>query len=243
MAVRQRPGCADRRVETDAGITGSARSIRPTGREGRHRRTVLPHHRLRPRPTRPRRGPVRDREDLAQDVPRQHLWRPPRRRASRHERHRHRAVGHQGQGARAAGLETARRRLPPADPLLRELAVRTHAGEDRRTGRRYRDQGFSAVKFGWDPMGQDERDRPRPGARSAPGPGRRRRSDDRRRPGLGRQDRPPAGATTSPSTTSSGSRNRCGPTITRATASSSESPRPCASPPARRKAAGSRSSN
>ena len=31
--------------------------------------------------------------------------------------------------------------------------------------RRFADQGFTAVKFGWDPMGQDARDRRRPGAR------------------------------------------------------------------------------
>jgi len=43
------------------------------------------------------------------------------------------------------------RRLPPEDPLLRQLAVRPDAGEDGRTGAPLSRQGFTAVKFGWIP--------------------------------------------------------------------------------------------
>jgi len=57
-----------------------------------------------------------------------------RRRVSRHQRHRHRALGHQGQGARPASLAPARRRLPQEDALLRQLSLRRDAREDRRTG-------------------------------------------------------------------------------------------------------------
>ena len=58
--------------------------------------------------------------------------------------------------------------------------------------RRFADQGFTAVKFGWDPMGQDRRDRRRPGPRGPRRARARPRPDDRRRAGLRRQDRHPA---------------------------------------------------
>ena len=49
-------------------------------------------------------GPARHRAPVAEDVPRCHLPRTPRGRDPRAQRHRHRAVGHQGQGARQARL-------------------------------------------------------------------------------------------------------------------------------------------
>ena len=54
--------------------------------------------------------PTRRRAALAEDVPRPDLHRPPRDRAARDQRHRHRALGHQGQGDGQARLRADRRR-------------------------------------------------------------------------------------------------------------------------------------
>lgn len=75
--------------------------------------------------------------------------------AARDERHRLGPVGHQGQGPRPAGLEAARRGLPQVAAGLCQLAVRRNPAETGERARRFADQGFTAVKFGWDPMGQD----------------------------------------------------------------------------------------
>ena len=60
------------------------------------------------RDLRRRRGPARRRAALAQDVPRPDLRRAPRDRPARDQRHRHRPLGHQGEGAREAGLRADR---------------------------------------------------------------------------------------------------------------------------------------
>ncbi len=50
--------------------------------------------------------------------------------------------------------------------------------------RRFADRGFTAVKFGWAPMGQRRGDRRRPGSRGPPRPRTRLGPHDRRRPRL-----------------------------------------------------------
>ena len=62
--------------------------------------------------------------------------------AGAHDRHRHGAVGHQGQGARRAGLEPARRQGARPHPRLRP---RQHAGASRC---RLKERGFTAFKCG-----------------------------------------------------------------------------------------------
>ena len=58
--------------------------------------------------------------------------------------------------------------------------------------RRFADQGFTAVKFGWDPMGQDRETDVALVREARAGLGPNARPDDRRRAGLRRQDRDPA---------------------------------------------------
>ena len=140
-----------------------------------------------------RRRPVPDRVPLAQDVPGQHLQRPARDRHPRHERHRPGPLGHQGQGARAAGLEAAGRRLHEVAAALRQLALRRHAGRDRRSGPAVRRPGLHGRQVRLGPDGQGREDRRRPGARGAQGPRAGPRPDDRRGPRLRRQDGDPAG--------------------------------------------------
>ena len=106
--------------------------------------------------------------------------------------------------------------------------------------RRYRDKGFTAVKFGWDPMGQDEKT-----DIALVREGRKGLGDDGdllidaglvwdSKTALQRASR-------SPTTTSSGSKSLCVPTITRATGNWRR-PRISASPPAKRRAIANRSS-
>ena len=60
-----------------------------------------------------------------------------------------------GKALGLAGLEAARRRVYQVAAGLRQLALRRDAAETGDRARRFADQGFTAVKFGWDPMGQD----------------------------------------------------------------------------------------
>ena len=161
--------------------------------EGVHRGAVLAHGDDRPGPGPDRRGPVPDRVPLAQDVPGQHLRRPSRDRHPRDERDRPGPLGHQGQGARPAGLEAAGRRIH--DSRCDRTPARCFGATPAETGeraRRFADQGFTAVKFGWDPMGQDAGTDVALVREARAGLGTRRRPDDRRRPRLRRQDGHPA---------------------------------------------------
>ena len=162
-----------------------------------------------------RRGPVPDRVPLAQDVPGEHLRRPARDRRPRDERHRPGPLGHQGQGARPAGLEAARRRVHASrcGPTPARSSARRPAETGERA-RRFADQGFTAVKFGWDPMGQDARTDVALVREARAGLGADARPDDRRRPGLRRQDRHPARPGVRAVSTRSGSRSRSCPTTT-----------------------------
>ena len=102
-----------------------------------------------------RRGPVRDRASLAQDVPGQYLRRPAGDRRPCHERHRPGPLGYQGESPRPTGLEAARGGFRKS---LRAYASSLFGATPAETGeraQRFADQGFTAVKFGWDPMGQD----------------------------------------------------------------------------------------
>ena len=81
-------------------------------------------------------GPVLDGTALAAHV--QGLVLPGRRRLLlRHQRHRHRPVGHQGQGAGDAGLQAARRAGQGQGGLLPALP----GAEYRRAGRELHEQG------------------------------------------------------------------------------------------------------
>ena len=102
---------------------------------------------------------------------------------------------------------------------------------------RLRDRGFTAVKFGWEPMGQSEKTDIALVPRGAERAGRRTRPDDRRRAGMGRQNRAAAGRGHSRSTTSIGWRNRCCPTTMPATPGSPKRPRFGSRPVKRRVAA------
>ena len=91
------------KIHTDEGITGigevdsapeAVHALVSAHELARDRELV-------PQPAR-RRGSDRRGAALAEDVPRHELHRPARDRAARAERHRHRALGHQGQGARAS---------------------------------------------------------------------------------------------------------------------------------------------
>ena len=96
-------------VHTDEGITGigevdSAPGGRPRARPGAR---LARDREQPPRPAR-RRGPARPGAALAEDVPRPDLHRPPRDRAARDQRHRHRALGHRRQGSGQARLRADR---------------------------------------------------------------------------------------------------------------------------------------
>ena len=52
-------------------------------------------------------------------------------------------------------LEAAWRRLSSEDPRPTRARFRAHTASTGDIGKRLVDQGFTAVKFGWDPMGQD----------------------------------------------------------------------------------------
>ena len=145
------------KVTTDAGITGygevdSAPMAAKGCIEGPFSHTI--DHRAGPRPD--RRGPVPDRVPLAQDVPGEHLRRPARDRHPRHERHRPGPLGHQGQGARPAGLEAAGRRVHQVAAPLRQLALRRDARRDRRAGPAVRRPGVHRrqVRLGPDGHGR-----------------------------------------------------------------------------------------
>ncbi len=115
----RRPGRADRR--------GPGRDRR---RRGQGDRAV-------PR----RQGPAAGRAPLAGDLPPRLLPRRPGP-DQRPERHRHGPLGHQGQGARRAGLRAARRPDAHEGPRLRP---RPHAGRDQA---RASPRGFTAFKTG-----------------------------------------------------------------------------------------------
>ena len=128
LAVRQ--GATPTRASTASASARAGRASSKTAvqRPGRHPR---------------RRGPGPHREALAEDDGRPDgARRHRRRRRRRHERHRHGAVGHQGQGARHAGVEPARRAGARPHPHLcaclragggaRSEAARHHRGQDRR---------------------------------------------------------------------------------------------------------------
>ena len=71
------------KVTTDAGIVGYGEvDSNPMAVKGVHRGAVLAHRDDRPGARPDRRGPVPDRVPLAQDVPGEHLRRPPRGRPS-----------------------------------------------------------------------------------------------------------------------------------------------------------------
>ena len=83
------------------------------------------------------------------------------------------------------------------DKKIRAYASSLFGATPEETGlraRRFRDRGFTAVKFGWDPMGRDEKTDIALVREARQGLGRRSRPDDRRRPGVGRQDGHPARA-------------------------------------------------
>ena len=84
-------------------------------------------------------------------------------------------------------------RLPQVAACLCQLAVRRDPAETGERARRFADQGFTAVKFGWDPMGQDRETDVALVREARAGLGPQTRLDDRRRTGLRRQDRDPAG--------------------------------------------------
>ncbi len=109
-----------------------------------------------------RRGPVPDRVPLAEDVPGEHLQRSSRDRHPRHERDRPGTLGHQGQGARDAGLEAARRRVRKVAPTVRQLPLRRDPGGDRRAGPAVRRSG---VHGGQVRLGPDGPGRARPTSR------------------------------------------------------------------------------
>ena len=88
-----------------------------------------------------RQGPAAGRPPLAGDLPPRLLSRRPDPH-QRAQRHRHGAVGHQGQGARRAGLRAARRADARPRPRLRP---RAHAGGDQGSDMA---QGFTAFKTG-----------------------------------------------------------------------------------------------
>ena len=81
-----------------------------------------------------RRGPARDRPAVAQDVPGHAVLRARGRGDPGDGRDRPRALGHQGQGAAAAGLQAARRRLSQAGAGLRLEHVPVHRRGDRGAG-------------------------------------------------------------------------------------------------------------
>ena len=121
---------------------------------------------------------------------------------------------------------------------IRAYASSLFGATPRETGeraRRFRDKGFDAVKFGWAPMGRGCGHGCGPGAGGAGGAGGRRRPADRRRAGLGRQDRYSTSQGPSASSISSGWRNPCCRTTTGGTPDWLRRPT-FPSPPARRKA-------
>ena len=83
-----------------------------------------------------RREPARSGAALVSDVSRQHLLRPARRRDAGDLGDRHRAVGHHGQGLRAAGPRAARRQVARHGARLRQHAVPPDAAGDARGGQR-----------------------------------------------------------------------------------------------------------
>ena len=147
------------RVETDAGITGIGEvDSNPHGRERRDRRPVLAHHRV------PGCAQVVIGEDPFET---EKLW---------HKMYRANIYGgRRGVGLHAmSGIDMALWDIKgkalglPVWKLLgggfhqkiRCYASSLFGATPEKTGelaRRYRDQGFTAVKFGWDPMGQDEK--------------------------------------------------------------------------------------
>ena len=74
-------------------------------------------------------GRVADRGDLEQAVPAVHLHGHPGRDQRHDQRHRHRAVGHPRQGARAAGVQAAWRRGAGQGRPVHPPAEARHAGE------------------------------------------------------------------------------------------------------------------
>ena len=177
VPVRQRPGRADRARRNRRRHHRHRRSgFQPDGRQRRYRRPVLAHHGLRPGAGGDRRRSVRNRAALAQDVPRQYLRRAARRGPPRHERHRHGAVGYQGQSAGAARVETAGRRLSQEHALLCQFVVRRHAGEDRRDGAPLSRPGIHRGEVRLGSHGPGREDRHRAGARGAQRAGRRGRT-------------------------------------------------------------------
>ena len=169
-----------------------------------------------------RRGPARCRAPLAQDVPRPHLRRPPRHRAPRDQRHRHRSLGHQGEGAREAGVRADRDAAARPCSGVRLAADARHArrGSRRRVGVARAGLHRRQARLG----AARRRRRPRPCPRGRGLRGRRRRGDDpdRRRPRLrgGRRRRRSGSHAGSRSSGSSGSRSRSSRTSTRPTPSS-----------------------
>ncbi len=72
--------------------------------------------------------------------------------------------------------------------------------ETARIGQRWREAGYRAVKFGWEPMGTERSARHRSGARRPPRAGRRRHAADRRRLRVGCPHRACSARTPSPIT-------------------------------------------
>ena len=144
------------RVSTDAGITGFGEVDSARWPPRAHRRTLLPHHHLGPARSAARRRSLRNRIPLAQDVPQEYLLRPPR------------IAFHAMSGIDMALWDIKGKALgQPVWSLLGgdsrsplAYASSLFGATPEETGdlaRRYRDRGFTAVKFGWDPMGQDEK--------------------------------------------------------------------------------------
>ena len=224
------------KVSTDAGITGWGEVDGcPYVDQGDHRGADVAHPGDRPARAAARRGPARDRPAVAQDVSGHAVLRPRGRGDPGDGRDRPGALGHQGQGAPAAGVQAAGRRLSQAGAGLRLEHVPVHRRGDRGRARGRRRTRASPRSSSAGSRSAGTR-RPTAPISMRSGRGRRRHGHHaRRRADLGRQDhaaaRPPVRALSPRLDRGAAAR----PTISRATPRSRTAPTP-RSPPARRSA-------
>ena len=189
-----------------------------------------------------RREPARTRAALAEDVPPDDVLRPHGGRHHRDGGGRHGPVGPEGQGtsaSRSTGCSAASSTTASA-AYASILFGRDGEGDARTSPSGGARPGYTAVKFGWEPMGQSEAvdiDLVR-GARE--GAGRRRHAADRRRLRVGRPHGAAAGARLRrvPHRLARGAAAR---RTTSTATSGCATARRCRSRPARGSAAGSRS--